>query len=83
LAPDAVEPTLAAVLARLGDWLVADAAAVVAAVRERDALLGQSVRWAGGEGVGAGIDESGRLVVRTDAGDVALDAGEVHLLSHL
>jgi BirA family biotin operon repressor/biotin-[acetyl-CoA-carboxylase] ligase len=80
LGPDAIEPTLEAVLARLGDWLVADAAAVVAAVRERDALLGRPVRWAGGRGVGAGIDESGRLVVRTDHGDVALDAGEVHLL---
>ncbi|HET6866413.1 MAG TPA: biotin--[acetyl-CoA-carboxylase] ligase, partial [Solirubrobacteraceae bacterium] len=41
--PDAIEPTLAAVLARLGGWLVADAAAVVAAIRERDALLGCSV----------------------------------------
>jgi BirA family biotin operon repressor/biotin-[acetyl-CoA-carboxylase] ligase len=81
LEPDAIEPTLAAVLARLGDWLAADAAAVVAAVRERDALLGRSVRWAGGRGVGAGVDASGRLVVRTDEGTVALDAGEVHLLS--
>lgn len=79
LEPDAIEPTLDAVLTRLGDWLVEDAAAVLAAVRERDALLGQPVRWAGGRGVGAGIDDSGRLVVRTDAGDVALDAGEVHL----
>ena len=81
LEPSAIEPTLDAVLARLERWLVADAAAVVAAVRERDALLGQSVRWAGGRGVGAGVDDSGRLVVRTDAGDVALDAGEVHLLA--
>jgi BirA family transcriptional regulator, biotin operon repressor / biotin---[acetyl-CoA-carboxylase] ligase len=80
LEPDAIEPTLAAVLARLGDWLVADVAAVVAAFRERDALLGRSVRWAGGRGVGAGVDESGRLVVETETGPVALDAGEVHLL---
>lgn len=79
LEPDAVEPTLDAVLARLEDWLVADAAAVVAAVRARDALLGRSVRWAGGRGVGAGIDERGRLVVETDSGLVQLDAGEVHL----
>jgi BirA family biotin operon repressor/biotin-[acetyl-CoA-carboxylase] ligase len=81
LEPDAIEPVLAAVLARLADWLVADAGAVVAAVRERDALLGRPVRWAGGCGEGAGIDDSGRLVVRTHVGDVALDAGEVHLLS--
>lgn len=81
LAPDAIEPTLGALLARLEDWLVEDAAAVVAAVRERDALLGRSVRWADGRGVGAGIDGRGRLVVETDAGPVALDAGEVHLLA--
>jgi BirA family transcriptional regulator, biotin operon repressor / biotin---[acetyl-CoA-carboxylase] ligase len=80
LAPDAIEPTLERVLERLGDWLVADASDVVAAVRERDALLGHAVRWAGGHGVGAGIDASGRLVVRTEDGSVALDAGEVHLL---
>ena len=66
-------------LACLEGWLVADAAAVVAAVRERDALLGRSVRWAGGRGVGAGVDDSGHLVVETDSGVVQLDAGEVHL----
>jgi len=83
LEPDAIEPTLAAVLVRLEGWLAADAAAVVAAVRERDAVLGRSVRWAGGHGVGAGVDESGRLVVQTETGPVALDAGEVHLLTDL
>ena len=81
LDPDAIEPTLERLLERMGGWLVADAADVVAAVRERDALLGQPVRWAGGHGVGAGIDGSGRLVVRTEDGSVALDAGEVHLLA--
>ncbi|HSC05047.1 MAG TPA: biotin--[acetyl-CoA-carboxylase] ligase [Solirubrobacteraceae bacterium] len=80
LEPDAIEPTLAAVLARVGNWLVADTPAVVAVVRERDALLGRQVRWAGGRGVGAGIDERGRLIVETESGPVALDAGEVHLL---
>jgi BirA family transcriptional regulator, biotin operon repressor / biotin---[acetyl-CoA-carboxylase] ligase len=79
LEPDAIEPTLAEVLARLEFWLAADAPSLVAAVRARDALLGQPVRWAGGHGVGAGIDGGGRLVVETDAGTVALDAGEVHL----
>jgi len=84
LEPSAIEPTLAAVLARLGDWLMADAAAVVAAVRERDALLGRPVRWAGGRGAGAGIDADGRLLVATDeSGLVGLDAGEVHLLADL
>jgi BirA family biotin operon repressor/biotin-[acetyl-CoA-carboxylase] ligase len=81
LEPDAIEPTLERLLARLGAWLVADQADVVAAVRERDALLGRPVRWSGGHGVGAGIDASGRLVVRTEDGSVALDAGEVHLLN--
>ncbi|HJS95291.1 MAG TPA: biotin--[acetyl-CoA-carboxylase] ligase [Solirubrobacteraceae bacterium] len=80
LEPDAIEPTLEALLGHLERWLAAEAAAVVAAVRERDALLGRSVRWAGGHGVGAGIDDSGRLVVRKEDGSVALDAGEVHLL---
>jgi BirA family transcriptional regulator, biotin operon repressor / biotin---[acetyl-CoA-carboxylase] ligase len=80
LGPDAIEPTLDALLARLERWLAADPAAVVAAVRERDALLGRPVRWAGGRGVGAGIDGHGRLVVETESGSVALDAGEVHLV---
>jgi biotin-(acetyl-CoA carboxylase) ligase len=38
------------------------------------------VRWAEGEGVAAGIDASGALLVDTDEGRIALDAGEVHLL---
>jgi BirA family transcriptional regulator, biotin operon repressor / biotin---[acetyl-CoA-carboxylase] ligase len=82
LEPDAIEPTLDALLGRLEHWLARDAAAVLDAVRERDALLGRPVRWGGGHGVGAGVDAGGRLVVRTDDGPVALDAGEVHLLVH-
>jgi BirA family biotin operon repressor/biotin-[acetyl-CoA-carboxylase] ligase len=81
LAPDAIEPTLEALLVRLGVWLAADAPALVASVGERDALRGREVRWAGGRGVGAGLDGLGRLVVETDAGPVALDAGEVHLVT--
>jgi BirA family biotin operon repressor/biotin-[acetyl-CoA-carboxylase] ligase len=81
LAPDAIEPTLGAVLGRLEHWLSASPESLLAAVRERDALLGREVRWAGGRGVGAGIDDAGRLVVRTDSGVVALDAGEVHLVA--
>lgn len=80
LAPDAIEPALEAVLARLGHWVMADPVDVVAAVRERDALLGRPVRWAGGRGVGAGVDARGRLVVETESGLVELDAGEVHLV---
>ncbi len=81
LEPSAVEPTLSGLLERLERWVAADAGSLVPAVRERDALLGQPVRWAGGRGVGAGIDARGRLVVRTSDGEVALDAGEVHLLA--
>jgi len=79
LAPADIEPTLEAVLGRLEHWISADAASLIVAVRERDALRGREVRWAGGRGVGAGIDAGGRLVVQTDSGTVALDAGEVHL----
>jgi BirA family biotin operon repressor/biotin-[acetyl-CoA-carboxylase] ligase len=92
LGPDAIEPTLGALLARLEWWLPASPEAVLDAARARDALLGQPVRWAGGEGVGAGIDGRGRLLVSVAIGDpggtgvagvaggtVALDAGEVHL----
>jgi BirA family transcriptional regulator, biotin operon repressor / biotin---[acetyl-CoA-carboxylase] ligase len=81
LEPDAVEPTLSALLERLERWVTADAGSLVDAVRTLDALLGHPVRWAGGRGVGAGIDAGGRLLVRTDDGEVALDAGEVHLLA--
>jgi len=79
LEPGAIERWLEGLLQSLSVWLVAGSEAVLEAVRSRDALLGQEVRWAGGAGVGAGIDVSGRLVVMTDAGAVALDAGEVHL----
>ena len=67
-------------LGRLDAWLGRPADEVIAAWRQRDALTGQQVRWAGGEGRAAGIAESGALMVETADGEVALDAGEVHLL---
>jgi len=79
LDPEALEPTLARMLLALERWMDADAEDVLAAVRARDALLDQPVRWAGGAGRGAGIDGDGRLVVLTEDGRVSLDAGEVHL----
>ena len=80
LGPEAVEPTLTSLLGALERWLSAEPAAVLAAVAEHDALRDRPVRWAGGEGRGAGIDDAGRLLVDTaDGGRVALDAGEVHL----
>ncbi|HXR14380.1 MAG TPA: biotin--[acetyl-CoA-carboxylase] ligase [Solirubrobacteraceae bacterium] len=80
LAADAVEPSLARLLALLERWLDAPAAAVLEAWRSRDALLGNAVSWRGGRGTGAGIDSSGRLLVaHADGRELALDAGEVHL----
>jgi len=78
--PSALEATLAELLAALAERLSEPAQAVVAGLRARDALLGRSVRWAGGEGVGAGIGADGTLRVRSaDGREVDLDAGEVHL----
>ena len=73
------EAVLAALLGSLDEWLEAPAEDVLAAWSERDALRGERVRWAAGEGVAAGIDASGALVVETDDGRVTLEAGEVHL----
>jgi BirA family biotin operon repressor/biotin-[acetyl-CoA-carboxylase] ligase len=81
LSPGAIEPTLDAVLDHLERWISAPVESLIDAVRERDALLGRDVRWAGGRGVGAGIDAGGRLLVETDSGTVALDAGEIHLMA--
>jgi BirA family transcriptional regulator, biotin operon repressor / biotin---[acetyl-CoA-carboxylase] ligase len=75
--PDQV---LERLLASLAEWLGAPREAVLAAWRDRDALKGERVRWTGGEGTAAGIDDSGSLLVETPDGRVTLDAGEVHLL---
>jgi len=79
LEPSAIEPTLDALLRALEHWLAADSGGVLEAVRARDALLGRPVHWGGRTGTGAGVDGEGRLVVRTEDGEVRLDAGEVHL----
>jgi BirA family transcriptional regulator, biotin operon repressor / biotin---[acetyl-CoA-carboxylase] ligase len=74
------EEVLRALLAALSSWLERGGEDVLAAWRERDGLLGREVGWAGGEGVAAGVDETGALVVElADGGTVSLDAGEVHL----
>jgi BirA family biotin operon repressor/biotin-[acetyl-CoA-carboxylase] ligase len=74
------EAVLAAVLASLERWLAVPPAQLLDAWRERDVLAGSTIRWNGGEGTAAGLDDSGALLVDTDAGRVQLDAGEVHLL---
>lgn len=66
--------------ARLGEWVDADAGAVLSAWGERDALRGREISWDGGSGVADGVSEAGDLLVLTAGGDrVALGAGEVHL----
>jgi BirA family biotin operon repressor/biotin-[acetyl-CoA-carboxylase] ligase len=80
LEPSAIEPLLERLLEGLERWLGEPEGSVLDAVRARDALLDRPVRWASGEGRGAGIDGDGRLVVVTADGRVALDAGEVHLV---
>lgn len=79
LAPEALEPTLERLLHALERWIYASDGEVLEAFRTRDALLDHPVRWAGGEGRGAGIDDDGRLVVASGDATVALEAGEVHL----
>jgi BirA family biotin operon repressor/biotin-[acetyl-CoA-carboxylase] ligase len=74
------EELLERLLLALDGWLSRPLPEVLAAWRSRDALLGETVRWQNGSGKGAGIDESGALLVDTDSGRVALQAGEVHLL---
>jgi BirA family transcriptional regulator, biotin operon repressor / biotin---[acetyl-CoA-carboxylase] ligase len=67
---------------RLGEWVEADAEAVLAAWRSRDALRGREVAWDRGSGVADGVDDRGHLLVRLADGDrVALGAGDVHLIS--
>ncbi len=75
-----LEPTLLRLASALEHWLDVPGADVLAAVRTRDALLDQTVSWAQGVGIAAGIDAGGRLIVSlADGSEVRLDAGEVHL----
>ena len=78
-----IEAALEELMAALDARLAQTAAEVVAALRERDALLGRRLRWDGGEGEGAGIDSSGALLVDTASGTTALSSGEVHLLTNV
>lgn len=78
--PREMEAVLGELLRALEHWTTASDDDVLNAIRARDALLGRTVRWAGGEGVGAGLDDDGRLLVdQANGTSFALDAGEVHL----
>ena len=80
LRPRELPRALADLLAALETRLDQAPEAVLAALRERDALAGQPVRWEGGSGTGAGIGDDGALRVRDAAGtEHVLAAGEVHL----
>jgi BirA family transcriptional regulator, biotin operon repressor / biotin---[acetyl-CoA-carboxylase] ligase len=80
LEPRDVERVLGDLVAALERRLAAPPAATLAAWRARDALAGQAIAWDGGEGVADGIDDAGRLLVRTPEGERRpLEAGEVHL----
>lgn len=83
-APADVEPALALLLERLGQWLAASADGAMDAYRARDALAGRAISWNGGAGTATGIADDGRLRVRPagasgDDDELLLDAGEVHL----
>lgn len=83
LTPDDVEPTLSELLITLQNRLEQDRSSLLTALRERDALLGRRVRWQDGEGLGAGIDETGALLVDVNGKTLTLNAGEVTLSAHL
>jgi BirA family biotin operon repressor/biotin-[acetyl-CoA-carboxylase] ligase len=73
------EDMLTALCAALDDWVARDSKEVLTAFRERDVLKGRQVSWEGRDGAAAGIDDDGNLLVRTDAGEERLGAGEVSL----
>lgn len=80
LARGDVERLLQELLAALSETLTLEPQALLEALRERDALLGQEISWAAGNGRAVGIDGAGRLLVRLEEGrTLTLDAGEVHL----
>jgi BirA family biotin operon repressor/biotin-[acetyl-CoA-carboxylase] ligase len=78
--PSEIDATLFALLSALETRLSESKVALLDALRERDALLGKPVRWDGGEGIGAGIDDRGGLLVHLpDGTTTTLNAGEVTL----
>jgi BirA family biotin operon repressor/biotin-[acetyl-CoA-carboxylase] ligase len=75
-----VPEALAALNEALGRWVDAPTEEVLAEFRSRDALAGEQVAWEQGEGVVAGIDDCGHLLVDSRSGErVTIGAGEVHL----
>lgn len=73
------DAVLAALVTSLERRLADDPPAILDRWQERDALRGSRVVWGAGDGIAAGIDATGALLVDTPRGRVSLDAGEVHL----
>jgi BirA family transcriptional regulator, biotin operon repressor / biotin---[acetyl-CoA-carboxylase] ligase len=78
---DALEGVLQELLRALERRLAQDAASIVADLRARDVLRGRRVVHDRGEGVAAGIDEAGALLVESAGGTIAVTTGEVRLLA--
>lgn len=78
---DAIEPTLERLLAALARRLAEPTEQTLDAWRSRDALHGCEIAWGSDRrGRAQGIDAAGHLLVALDDdGQIALDAGEVHL----
>jgi BirA family biotin operon repressor/biotin-[acetyl-CoA-carboxylase] ligase len=80
-----VEALRDALCEALGAWVEAGESEVLSAFAARDALAGREIVWEGagvgpGEGVAAGVDERGNLLVSLGDGEqVALGSGEVTL----
>jgi BirA family biotin operon repressor/biotin-[acetyl-CoA-carboxylase] ligase len=81
LATSELEAALERLLDALTTRIDQEPAAFLAALRERDALLGAQVRWNGGAGTAAGITDDGALRVVVAGEEQLLHAGEVHLVS--
>lgn len=80
LEPDDVDRVLAELLRHLEARLAQPVAAMLGDWRARDVLHGREINWNGGSGTAEGVDDAGRLLVRTPTGEIAeLDAGEVHI----
>jgi BirA family biotin operon repressor/biotin-[acetyl-CoA-carboxylase] ligase len=78
--PADIEPTLQALLEALERRLAQDREAALDDLRRKDALRGEPVKWQDGEGIGAGIDDTGALLVTLpNGGQTTLAAGEVTL----
>ena len=80
LEPTDIEPVLQRLLGHLDHRLAQPAEDMLTDWRARDALKGREIHWNRGNGTAEGVDDAGRLLVRTaDRSRDELDAGEVHL----